>query len=156
MIEVFDKTRRRVAILENAYAASESQKINSVWYFYFSLPYGDSKNEYCKPFYYVRPRGAGSAVRRIGRGKTPSPRSVPGLRQGSSSSLSFCLRDWRKRPRFRLAPSAPDRRASPESHPRAVLVPRPFAAIQGCSARNSKFCFMEGPFYKKGPCLSYS
>ena len=33
---------------------------------------------------------------------------------------------------------------------------RPFAAIQGCSARNSKFCFMEGPFYKKGPCLSYS
>ena len=68
-------------------------------------------------------RGAGSAVRRIGRGKTPSPRSVPGLRQGSSSSLSFCLRDWRKRPRFRLAPSAPDRRASPESHPRAVLVP---------------------------------
>ena len=33
MIEVFDKTRRRVAILENAYAASESQKINSVWYF---------------------------------------------------------------------------------------------------------------------------
>lgn len=57
MIEVFDKTRRRVAILENAYAASESQKINSVWYFYFSLPYGDSKNEYCKPFYYVRPDG---------------------------------------------------------------------------------------------------
>ena len=57
MIEVFDKTRRRVAILENAYAASESPKINSVWYFYFSLPYGDSKNEYCKPFYYVRPDG---------------------------------------------------------------------------------------------------
>lgn len=46
-----------MAILENAYAASESQKINSVWYFYFSLPYGDSKNEYCKPFYYVRPDG---------------------------------------------------------------------------------------------------
>lgn len=57
MIEVFDKSRRRVAILENAYAASESQKINSIWYFYFSLPYGDPKNEYCKPFYYVRPDG---------------------------------------------------------------------------------------------------
>lgn len=28
-----------------------------MWYFYFSLPYGDSKNEYCKPFYYVRPDG---------------------------------------------------------------------------------------------------
>ena len=68
MIEVFDKTRRRVAILENAYAASESQKINSVWYFYFSLPYGDSKNEYCKPFYYVRPDG-GELYRR----PSPSP-----------------------------------------------------------------------------------
>ena len=40
MIEVFDKTRRRVAILENGYAASESQKIKSVWYLYFWLPYG--------------------------------------------------------------------------------------------------------------------
>lgn len=53
MIEVFDKSRRRVAILENAYAVSESKKINSVWYFYFSLPYADPKNEYCKPFCYV-------------------------------------------------------------------------------------------------------
>lgn len=57
MIEVFDKARRRVAILENAYSVSESQKINSVWYFYFSLPYGDTKNQYCQPFYYVRPDG---------------------------------------------------------------------------------------------------
>lgn len=33
---------------------------------------------------------------------------------------------------------------------------RPFAAIQGHSARNSKFRFIEGPFYKKGQCLSCS
>lgn len=57
--------------------------------------------------------------------KKHAPARVERRAQGrlASSSLSFCLRDWRKRPRFRLAPSAPDRRASPESHPRTVLVP---------------------------------
>lgn len=57
MIEIFDRNRRRVAIAENAHAVSETQKINSVGYFYFSLPLGDPKNEYCKPFYYVRHDG---------------------------------------------------------------------------------------------------
>ena len=40
MIEIFDRNRRRVAIAENAHAVSETQKINSVGYFYFSLPLG--------------------------------------------------------------------------------------------------------------------
>ena len=48
MIEIFDKSRRRVAIAENAHAISEQERINAVWYFYFSLPYKDPKNEYCK------------------------------------------------------------------------------------------------------------
>ena len=57
MIEIFDRQRRRVAIAENAHAISEQERINSVWYLYFSLPYKDPKNEYCKPFYYVRHNG---------------------------------------------------------------------------------------------------
>lgn len=57
MIEIFDKQRRRVAIAENAHAISEQERINAVWYLYFSLPYKDPKNEYCKPFYYVRHNG---------------------------------------------------------------------------------------------------
>lgn len=57
MIEVFDRNRRRVAILENAYAISEKQKINSLWYLYFSLPHDDTKRQYCQPFYYVRHDG---------------------------------------------------------------------------------------------------
>ncbi len=57
MIEIFDKQRRRVAIAENAHAISEQKRMNSVWHFYFSLPYKDPKNEYCKPFYYVRHNG---------------------------------------------------------------------------------------------------
>lgn len=54
MLEIFDKNRRRIAIVENAYDVSEDQKINALWYLYFSLPFDDSKNEYCQPFNYVR------------------------------------------------------------------------------------------------------
>lgn len=54
MLEIFDKDRRRVAIAENVHSAGEERKINSVWYLHFSLPFDDSKNEYCQPFNYVR------------------------------------------------------------------------------------------------------
>lgn len=57
MIEIFDRDRRRVAIAENAHAISETEKINAIWYFYFSLPLNDPKNAYCKPFFYVRHDG---------------------------------------------------------------------------------------------------
>lgn len=54
MIEIFDNALRRVAIAENAYDITEDQKINAIWYLSFSLPFDDPKNEYCKPFHYVR------------------------------------------------------------------------------------------------------
>ncbi len=57
MIEVFDASRRRVAILENAYGASEQQRINAVWGLAFSLPWDDPKNKFCNPFWYVRKDG---------------------------------------------------------------------------------------------------
>lgn len=57
MIEIFDRALRRVAIAENAHASSEQQRINAVWYLYFSLPYSDLKNRFCKPFHYVRHNG---------------------------------------------------------------------------------------------------
>lgn len=57
MIEIFDRSRTRVAIAENAHKITENQRINAVWYLNFSLPYNDPKNEYCKPFYYVRNDG---------------------------------------------------------------------------------------------------
>lgn len=57
MLEVFNKQRMRVAILQNAYNIKEEIKINSVSNFYFSLPFDDPKNTYCKPFYYVRLNG---------------------------------------------------------------------------------------------------
>ncbi len=57
MLEVFNKQRMRVAILQNAYHITEEIKINSVSNFYFFLPFDDPKNIYCKPFYYVRLNG---------------------------------------------------------------------------------------------------
>lgn len=54
MLEVYDKQRRLVGILQNAYNLSEELKINAVNYFSFSLPYNDPKNEYCQPYSYIR------------------------------------------------------------------------------------------------------
>lgn len=54
MIEVFDRKRKKVAILENAFDIVEERTINSIGYLSFSLPYEDIKKDYCKPRYYVR------------------------------------------------------------------------------------------------------
>lgn len=54
MIEVFDKARKKVAILENAFSVTEREEINSVSSLSFSLPDTDEKNEYCQPFHFVR------------------------------------------------------------------------------------------------------
>lgn len=55
MMELFDRaSRKRIAILENAYSVTEEQRINALWYLNFSLPYNDEKNSLCKPFCYVR------------------------------------------------------------------------------------------------------
>ncbi len=63
MTEVFDRaSRRRVAVLENAHNVSEEQRINAVWYLRFSLPWDDPKNQFCKPFHYVR-HGGGELYR---------------------------------------------------------------------------------------------
>ena len=39
MLEIFDKSRKRIAIAENASGVEEERKINSLWYLTFSLPY---------------------------------------------------------------------------------------------------------------------
>lgn len=57
MLEIFDRSRRRVAIAENAHQINDQTRINSVWHLFFSLPYDDPKNKYCMPFCYVRYNG---------------------------------------------------------------------------------------------------
>lgn len=54
MIEVFDQTRSRVAVLQNAFGVTEKRRINSVWELSFSLPSNDPKAAFCIPRNFVR------------------------------------------------------------------------------------------------------
>ena len=54
MLEVYDRSLKKVAILENAYNITERKEINSVYTFEFSLPENDDKNAFCNPLWYVR------------------------------------------------------------------------------------------------------
>ena len=57
MLEVFDLSMQRVAILQNAFDRIEETEINAVYSFSFTLPADDPKNEYCKPFWFIRNDG---------------------------------------------------------------------------------------------------
>ena len=53
-ISVYDnRTRKRLAYLENAYNISYSKSTTSIWTASFSLPFSDPKTKYCEPFNYV-------------------------------------------------------------------------------------------------------
>lgn len=54
MIEVFDRTMRKLAILQNAYSITETSELNGVGQLAFSLPADDPKCEHVQPFRYVR------------------------------------------------------------------------------------------------------
>ncbi len=54
ILEVFDRNRKRLAYLENAFNISEDIKINSIYYLNFSIPEDDPKVEFLQPYYYVK------------------------------------------------------------------------------------------------------
>lgn len=54
MLEVFNKERVKVAILQNAMDMVETERLNAIATFSFSLPIDDVKNKYCQPFHFIR------------------------------------------------------------------------------------------------------
>ena len=54
IIEVYDKSLKKLAILQNALDVSESININAVSTMTFTLPKNDPKNEYCAAFNYIK------------------------------------------------------------------------------------------------------
>ncbi len=53
-ISVYDnRTRKRLAYLENAYNISYNKNTNSIWTAEFSLPFSDPKTKYCQSFNYI-------------------------------------------------------------------------------------------------------
>lgn len=57
MIEIFDRQRKKIAILENAFDIRERLTINAINSLSFSLPDTDSKNRYCNEFNLVKYNG---------------------------------------------------------------------------------------------------
>ena len=54
MLEIYDKSRLKVAVLQNAFNVIERVRINAVSNFEFALPITDPKNSYCQQFNLVR------------------------------------------------------------------------------------------------------
>lgn len=54
MIEVFDLSLKKQAILQNATSIEEYEPLNNLSRLTFVLPRDDPKTAYCKPFYFVR------------------------------------------------------------------------------------------------------
>lgn len=55
MLNVYDRvTRKKTAVLQNAYNIVETQEINQIYSLTFTLPAEDEKNKYCLPRHYIR------------------------------------------------------------------------------------------------------
>lgn len=51
--QIFDRSMKRLAFLDNAVSVSYSMEINSLWTATFTLPADDDKNAYCAPLNFV-------------------------------------------------------------------------------------------------------
>ena len=51
--QIFDRSMKRLAFLDNAVSVSYSMEINSLWTATFTLPADDDKNAYCTPLNFV-------------------------------------------------------------------------------------------------------
>ena len=55
MLNVYDRqTRKKTAVLQNAYDIIETHELNQIYTLSFTLPSSDDKNQYCLPRHYVR------------------------------------------------------------------------------------------------------
>ena len=54
MLNVYDMTRKKSAVLQNAFNIIETHELNQIYTLSFILPATDEKNQYCQPRHYVR------------------------------------------------------------------------------------------------------
>ena len=54
MLEIFDKDRKKLAILQNAFNIVERERFNAISNFSFALPADDPKNDFCQKFNIIR------------------------------------------------------------------------------------------------------
>lgn len=65
-VNIFDRSRKKTAVLQNAYSIKEAQELNKIYNFSFCLPSEDEKAEFCQPFHFVR-YGEGKQLYRIAK-----------------------------------------------------------------------------------------
>lgn len=53
-VNIYDLSRKKTAVLQNAYQITESQELNQIYHLKFNLPGIDDKQIWCQPFHYVR------------------------------------------------------------------------------------------------------
>ena len=53
-LNCYDRNRKKIAVLQNAYEITESQQMNQVYYTTFSMPGDDPKLKLVQPFNYIR------------------------------------------------------------------------------------------------------
>ena len=54
LMNVYDRSRKKIAVLQNAFDIKEEQEINQIYALSFSLPSDDDKLAFCQPFNYYR------------------------------------------------------------------------------------------------------
>lgn len=64
-LNIYDLTKKKTAVLENAYNITETQELNKIYTLKFSMPATDPKNKYCQPFHYARYGDTGQLYRII-------------------------------------------------------------------------------------------
>lgn len=75
-VNVFDLSRKKTAVLQNAYNITETQELNKIYTLSFSIPSDDPKAEFCLPFHFVRYGETGQLYRIIGTSLDDSDTSI--------------------------------------------------------------------------------
>ena len=75
MLEVYDRSLQKVAVLQNARTIEETESLNAIGSLSFQLPGGDPKADYCRPFFYVR-YDEGELYRIVGPSETVSTTDI--------------------------------------------------------------------------------
>ena len=64
-LNIFDRSKKKVAVLENAFSIIETQELNKIYSLKFSLPATDPKVSFCQPLFYARYGDTGQLYRII-------------------------------------------------------------------------------------------
>lgn len=90
LLNVYDLTRKKTAVLQNAFGITETQELNKIYSLDFSIPSSDEKCKFIQPFHYVRYGNNGQLYRII---KSSLDDSITGVLKVSCEHVITTLCD---------------------------------------------------------------